>query len=44
MTKKEYFEKFFSNSGWGFLGWCIFNLIFGITYFRALNGRAKEND
>lgn len=33
MTKKEYFGKFFSNSGWGFLGWCIFNLIFGITYF-----------
>ena len=33
MTKKEYFEKFFSNSGWGFLGWCVFNLIFGITYF-----------
>ena len=32
MTKKEYFEKFFSNSGWGFLGWCIFNLIFFITY------------
>ena len=32
MTKKEYFEKFFSNSGWGFLSWCIFNLIFFITY------------
>lgn len=32
MTKKEYFGKFFSNSGWGFLGWCIFNLIFFITY------------
>lgn len=33
MTKKEYFDKFFSNSGWGFLGWCIFNLVFFITYF-----------
>ena len=32
MTKKEYFKLFFSNSGWGFYGWCIFNLIFGITY------------
>ncbi len=32
MTKKEYFDKFFSNSGWGFLGWCIFNLVFFITY------------
>lgn len=33
MTKKEYFKLFFSNSWWGFWGWCIFNLIFGITYF-----------
>ena len=33
MTKKEYFNIFFSNSGWSFLGWCIFNIIFGITYF-----------
>ena len=33
MTKKEYFEKFFANSGWAFLGWCIFNIIFAITYF-----------
>ena len=33
MTKKEYFEKFFANSGWAFLGWCIFNIIFAIAYF-----------
>ena len=33
MTKKEYSKLFFSNSFWGFWGWCIFNLIFGITYF-----------
>ncbi len=33
MTKKEYFKLFFSNSFWGLYGWCIFNLIFGITYF-----------
>ena len=33
MTKKEYFKLFFSNSGWAFMGWCIFNFIFGITYF-----------
>ena len=33
MTKKEYSKLFFSNSWWGFWGWCIFNIIFGITYF-----------
>ena len=33
MTKKEYSKLFFSNSFWGFWGWCIFNIIFGITYF-----------
>lgn len=33
MTKKGYFEKFFTNSGWAFLGWCIFNIIFAIAYF-----------
>ncbi len=33
MTKKEYSKSFFSNSGWGFLGWCIFNIIFAIAYF-----------
>lgn len=35
MTKKEYSKLFFSNSFWGFWGWCIFNIIFGITYFIA---------
>lgn len=33
MTKKEYFKDFFSNSLCGIYGWCIFNLIFFITYF-----------
>ena len=33
MTKKESIKLFFSNSWWGIYGWCIFNLIFGITYF-----------
>lgn len=33
MTKKEKLKLFFSNSFSGFYGWCIFNLIFGITYF-----------
>ena len=31
MTKKEGFKLFFSNSFWGLCGWCIFNIIFGIT-------------
>ncbi len=40
MTKKEYFKLFFSNSLWGIFGWCVFNLIFFITYFIVgdLNG------
>lgn len=33
LNKKEYFKDFFSNSLLGIYGWCIFNLIFFITYF-----------
>ncbi|MBQ4573225.1 MAG: hypothetical protein IJA80_08095 [Clostridia bacterium] len=43
MTKKESFKLFFSNSWWGIYGWCLFNLIFAITYFITIE-YARELD
>ena len=43
MTKKEFFKLFFSNSWWGIYGWCIFNLIFAITYFITIEYARELN-
>lgn len=43
MTKKEFFKLFFSNSWLGIYGWCIFNLIFAITYFITIEYARELN-